>query len=155
MSIWKSLYDIYDSERSRWQQQGTHKQALAFELHSNLTFLADAIYERLDQQQIIKGLERKVFDQSMKNGFSINSLNSKNLAAETIGEFDEFKKYLGKDTEYLVKNVYLKIGSLTKLAQANKEMDCSLRLKSLFRFLMLVVAHIQGEKLTLKISNNK
>lgn len=67
---------------------------------------------------------------------------------KTIDGFDEFKKYVGKDTDYLVKNAYSKIGSLSKLVNSSRDKDHTLKIKSLFRFLMLLVAHIEGRSLT-------
>lgn len=147
MSIWKELYDIFDSERARWQSKTASQQTLMFEIQANLAFLADALQNELDQVSMAKGLERSCFDKSIKSGFPINSISKKKLAAKTTGEIDEFKKYIGKDTEYLVKNAYLKIGSLTKLVKAGGVKDYSLKFKSLFRFLMLLVAHIDGQNL--------
>ena len=154
MSIWKDLYDIFENERSRWQKKGANKQALTFEIQCNLGFLADALHSQLSQTEIIKRLEHSVFDQSISNGFSINSIRKKQVTDKTVGDFDEFKKYVNKDTEYLVKNSYSKIRSLSKLINANSNKDYSLRIKSLFRFLMLLVAHLEDRPLTKKPTNN-
>lgn len=125
------------------------RQSLIFEIESNLFFLADAIKNKLNPIQMTNGLERSVFDKSMDSGFSLNSISKhKKVTIKTIGGFDEFKKYVGKDTEYLVKNAYLKIGSLIKLVNSTDDKNSDLKFKSLFRFLMLLVAHIQGRRLT-------
>ena len=150
MSIWKELYDTFDKERAKWQADSASKQSLVFELKGNLTFLADALQSNLSSQEVLKGLERATFDLCMAKGFNINSISGKKIAKKTIGEFDEFKKYLGKDTEYLVNNAYLKIGSLTKLVTAAPNKDHSLKFKSLFRFLVLLVAHLDGRTLRRK-----
>jgi hypothetical protein len=149
MSIWKELYDIFDKERSRWQSKNANKQSLIYEIESNLAFLADAIQNNLNPVEIIKGLENLVFDKSIESGFSLNSISkNKKVTTSTIGGFDEFKKYVGKDTEYLVKNAYLKIGVLKKLTNFSDGKNIDLKLKSLFRFLMLFVAHVEGRHLT-------
>ncbi|WP_445397942.1 hypothetical protein [Zobellella sp. An-6] len=147
MSIWKELYDIFDKERARWQSKNANRQALIFEIQSNLTFLADALQNELSDIDIAKGLERKAFDKSIESGFSINSISKEKVTARTIGDFDEFKKYIGKDTEYLVKNAYSKTGSLLKITSTPNSKNHSLKFKSLFRFLMLLVTHIEGRRL--------
>jgi len=101
MSIWKELYDIFDKERSRWQKSGADKQVLAFEIQSNLTFLADALQDEMHQTKIINGLDRKAFDKAIKDGFNFNSIAKAKVTTKTIGGFTEFKKYVGKDTAYL------------------------------------------------------
>lgn len=149
MSIWKELYDIFDKERARWNSKNASKQSLIFEIKSNLAFLADALQNKLNPIQITNGLERSVFDRSMENGFSFNSISkNKKVTINTIGDIDEFKKYVGKDTEYLVKNAYLKISSLIKLVNSSGDNNTDLKFKSLFRFLMLLVAHLEGRRLT-------
>jgi len=152
MSIWKELYDIFDKERARWQKNSVNKQTLVFEIQSNAIFLADALHNELSQTDMVKGLERAAFEQSMKDGFSINSISKKKVTAKTIGEFDEFKKYVGKDTEYLVKNAYSKMFSLAKLVNSGDGKNYSLKLKSLFRILILLITHIEGRHLTRRSS---
>ncbi|MCL6417520.1 hypothetical protein MIB92_17800 [Aestuariirhabdus sp. Z084] len=147
MSLWKELYAIFDNERSRWQSSSATRQELVFELQGNLRFLADALHNDLDQAAIAQGLDSAVFERSLASNFSFNSICKRSLKASTSGDFDEFKKYLGKDTEYLIKNVYSKILLLKKLSTINAPSDLSRRYKSLFRVLMLVVAHIENQPL--------
>jgi len=148
MSIWKELYDIFDKERSRWEKSGADKQALSFEIQSNLTFLADALQNKLTQKNITQGLERSIFDNAIKDGFNFNSLNKAKVTTKTIDGFDEFKKYIGKDTAYLIKNAYVKLSSLTKLVSEDANKDYSLKIKSLFRFFVLLAVHIEGHTLS-------
>lgn len=152
MSIWKELYDIIDKERSRLQKSSADKQALAFEIQSNLTFLADALQDEIHQTKIINGLDRKVFDKAIKDGFNFNTIAKAKVTNKTIGGFTEFKKYVGKDTAYLVKNAYSKMSSLTKLVSEPTDKDYSLKIKSLFRFFVLLATHIEGQHLTRRSS---
>ena len=62
MSIWKDLYSIFNQERSRWQKQAADSQALQVELKTNLTFLADALANNLEQTKTIAGLGSKYFE---------------------------------------------------------------------------------------------
>lgn len=155
MSIWKELYDAFDKERSRWEKTSSDKQSLAFEIQRNLTFIADALHDKIDQKTIIKGLEHDVFDKAIKDGFNFNSIKKGKLTKNTIGGFSEFKKYAGKDTAYLVKNSYSKMSSLSKLVSVNNDKDYSLKIKSLFRFFVLLVTHIEGRHLTSSSSGRK
>lgn len=148
MSIWKELYDIFDKERSRLQNVKTDKQALAFEIQSNLDFLADALQNKIDQNKIIKGLEHKIFDKAIADGFDFNSIRNSKVTKKTVGGFSEFKRYIGKDTAYLVKNVYSKMSSLNKLISEQDDKDYSLKIKSLFRLFVFLLIHIEGQYLT-------
>ena len=94
MSIWKELYDAFDKERSRWEKTSSDKQSLAFEIHRNLTFIADALHDKIDQKKIIKGLEHGVFDKAIKDGFNFNLIKKGKVTKKTIGGFSEFKKYV-------------------------------------------------------------
>lgn len=145
MSIWKELYDIVEKEFSRWQARQHKQQALVFEVQSNLLFLAEALAAKLPTKQIVTGLERKAFDKALEQGLE---LDKRQVSQQTIGEFDEFKKYLGKDSEYLLKNAYAKMNALTKLVQADDSKDYDLKLKSLFRFMVLLAAHLEHKSLS-------
>ncbi len=150
MSIWKDLYSIFNQERSRWQKQAADSQALQVELKTNLTFLADALANNLEQTKTIAGLGSKYFEIFIKDNSNFNSLQKRALQKRTIAEFSEFEKYLGKDTQYLVRNLYSKIFAIRKLHKQDPKQDCSLRLKALFRFMMLTLAHIDGKNLKAK-----
>lgn len=147
MSIWKDLYELFASERHRWQSQDALKNTLLFEIQSNIEFLGDALENGTDQNSIIQNLEMSAFEKILKSGTSINSICKKTIRPETIGEFNEFKKYLGKDTQYLVKNAYSKIQTLKKLSAVNNSDDYGRKLKALLRFLILLFTHIEQRKL--------
>lgn len=150
MSIWKELYDIFDKERSRWQQSSAGKQAISFELKANLGFLADALSSGLPQQAIIQGLECSLFEAKIKEGLSLSSLNRRTVTLKFIGKFAEFAKYVGKENCELVENAYSKIKSLQKLALAQPDGNYDLKIKSLFRFLVFLVAHLENRPLDQK-----
>ncbi|MCH1920781.1 hypothetical protein L9G15_15255 [Shewanella sp. A3A] len=145
MSIWKELYDIVEKEFGRWQNRQHKQQALLFEVQSNLLFLAEAIKAQLPASKIVAGLERKAFDKALEQGLE---LERRTVTRATIGEFVEFHKYLGKDSHYMVKNAYAKMNALSKLVQADSEQDYDLKLKSLFRFMVLLAAHLEQKPLS-------
>lgn len=154
MSIWKELYDIYDKERTIKHKSYANKQALIFEIRSNLTFLVDALKNDLSEVEIVNGLEHVVFDDCMKEGVNLNTMRKNKVTFEIIGGIDEFTKYIGKDTEYLVKNAYLKMSSLSKLVKVKSGHKYHLRIKSLFKFLMLLLAHLEGRKLAIRLKKS-
>ena len=148
MSIWKELYDIFDKERSRWQQSSASNQAIAFELKANLGFLADALSSGLSQSAIASGLECSIFEAKLKEGAALTALNRRKVTLKFIGEFAEFAKYVGKENDALVENAYSKIKSLQKLVAAEPNKSHDLRIKSLFRFLVFLVAHLEEQPLS-------
>ncbi len=143
MSIWKELYDIFDKERSRFDKKSADKQSVTFEIQKNATFLADAMESSLENIKIIYGLEHSVFDQAITTGFDFNSIVNSKLRRKEVEGFSEFYKYINKDTAYLIKNLYLKISLSKKIAAENPKRDVSLKIKSLFRFYVLVISHIE------------
>ncbi|WP_417762244.1 hypothetical protein [Shewanella sp.] len=147
MSIWKELYDIVEKEFGRWQNRQHKQQALLFEIQSNLLFLAEALQANVPADKIVAGLEHQAFDKALEQGLE---LDRRQVSVRTIGEFDEFKKYLGKDSVYMVKNAYAKMNALRKLVQADDQQDYDLKLKSLFRFMVLLLAHLEQKPLISK-----
>lgn len=147
MTIWKELYDIFDRERERWQKKSAGRRALDYEIRSNLAFLGAALKSRLSSAEIVAGLERAVFERSLAEGVDFNSLRKGRVTEDFIDGFDEFKKYVGKDTEDLVTNAYARMNFLAKVVKGRPDDDHSLKIKSLFRFLVMLVMHLEGRKL--------
>ena len=147
MSIWKELYDIFDRERERWRKRSAGKRALDYELRSNVVFLGEPLKSKLPPEKIVKGLECAVFEHGLQDGADFNSLRKGRVTEDFVDGFDEFKKYVGKDTDYLVKNAYARMNSLAKVVGGSPEEDHSLKIKSLFRFLVMLVMHIEGRNL--------
>ncbi|SET74025.1 hypothetical protein [Thalassotalea agarivorans] len=116
MTIWKELYEIFVKERQRWHDLSGDKQTLAFEIKANLTFLADGFANKSTAKQLIVGLEDKAFKQMLSKNGDFNRLQTKKLNIATIGRYAEFKKYVGKDTQYLINNAYARLISLKKLS---------------------------------------
>ena len=148
MTIWKELYDIFDKERSQWQQSSRSQQAIAFELKANLSFLADAISSGLSQSAIADGLECSVFEAKLKEGISLTAFNRRKVTQQFIGEFTGFATYIGKENDYLVENAYSRIKSLKKLVAAQPDKNHNLRIKFLFNFLVFLVAHLEERPLS-------
>lgn len=111
MSIWKELYDVFSKERARFEKKSANKQSVTFEIQKNATFLADALQNNVAYKTIISGLEHSAFDDAIKSGFNFNAIANSRLKRKNIQGFDEFNKYIDKDTAYLVKNTYSKISS--------------------------------------------
>ncbi|HBF47149.1 MAG TPA: hypothetical protein DDW91_12035 [Shewanella frigidimarina] len=68
------------------------------------------------------------------------------LAPQTIDGYKEFDKYLGEPSGVLIKKLYIKITVLKKLIHVGK-LDQDLKLKALFRLLMLVHFHLADKPL--------
>lgn len=154
MSIWKELYEIFDKERAHWKKSSAGKQAVVFELNANLTFLADSIEAKSTTQQIAMGLENAAFDAALRDGIDFNSICKRKLSKQVVGDFVEFNRYLNKDADYLIKNAYQKIKSIKKIASQGSQKDLSLKIKSLFKFHVLLLAYIEGRHLTRRIKGH-
>lgn len=147
MTIWKELYDIFDRERDRWQKKSAGRRALDYEIRSNLVFLGAALKSKLPSAHIVAGLERSVFERSLAEGVDFNVLCKGRVTEDFVGGFDEFKKYVGKDTDYLVKNAYARMNTFAKVVEGRPDEDHALKIKSLFRFLVMLAMHIEGRSL--------
>tara|TARA_R110002124_G_scaffold13759_1_gene62634 strand:+ start:1882 stop:2148 length:267 start_codon:yes stop_codon:yes gene_type:complete len=68
------------------------------------------------------------------------------LVPRTIDGYKEFDKYLGEPSGVLIKKRYIKITVLKKLIHMGK-LEQDLKLKALFRLLMLVHFHLADKPL--------
>ncbi len=147
MSIIQDLYTIYDREQAKYRARRSSQNRLQVELQHNLAFLREGLRERLAARKIIEGLESQQYAEAGKQGLDLNSLQKKRLAPATYGTIREFARYHGWTTERLVETVYERIVTLKKLAAGGASVDLDTRLRNLFKLLMLLLAHIQGQRL--------
>ena len=147
MSIWKELYEIYISERSRWQANSQGKRALQFELSHNMTLLAEGLQQHTAQAALIAGLEVTAFQQAMQTGLNLAAMGRGKVAAKNVGDYREFKRYLGKQADELIINLYARIRTLQKLSTAEPQRDYALKLRSLLRFMVFITLYLQDKPL--------
>ena len=143
MSIYKELYDVFDKERNLKKASDAHLRQLQFEIESNIHYMASAFKQRLPSDVIVAGLENCVFKQLMQQSYTINA---KPLKSSTINGYKEFEKYLHWHADKLIERAYLRLHLLKKLIAAGQH-DQQLKLKSLFRFFMLVHYHLADKAL--------
>lgn len=158
MSLWKELYDIIDKERGRWLQTSAEKNALYFEIKANLAFMMDALETGLDEQMIVAGFETKAFEKALVTGIELPAKTGKTVPNSFIGKYKEFKPYIGQDSRFLIERLYLKISALQRVVRSSQAAQTTrraknalpvstLKLKSLFRFLVFVVAFLDNKPL--------
>ncbi|MFC6438762.1 hypothetical protein [Bowmanella sp. JS7-9] len=154
MAIWHELYDIFARERQHRLSANAEREALVFEINQNLATLADALSAHAPSG-VTSGLSlapllHAAFDQFRQSGRSLNTLQSKKLSRKIYANYAEFERYDGQDTRSLINNAYLRVHRLNSLLKQSTSNDLSRRAQSLFRFLMLLNAHIQQQPLKQK-----
>jgi len=147
MSIIQDLYTIYDREQAKYHARRSSQNRLQVELQQNLAFLREGLREQLPHRRIIDGLELQQYVAAGGQGLDLNRLQKKKLAAQTYGDIREFDRYRGWTTARLIETVYERLATLKKLAGNERHIDQLARLRNLFKLLMLLVAHIQGQRL--------
>ncbi len=150
MTIIQDLYAIFDNLYAKNLQKQVLKDSIEMEMAQNLDFLRTALQEKIEAKKIISGLENKYFLESLKSGINFDSLQKSKLNSQTTGNIKEFKPYLNWSTEKLVKKVYERIAVLKKISTTEPTIDISRRLQNLFKLMLLTIAHINGDKITLK-----
>lgn len=143
MSIYKELYDVFDKERNLKKASDINLRQLQFEMESNIHYMASALKQQLPCDVIVAGLESSVFKQLMQQS---STIHSKPLKNSTINGYKEFEKYLHWNADKLIERAYLRLNLLQKLIAAGQN-DQQLKLKSLFRFFMLVHYHLADKAL--------
>lgn len=149
MSIIQDLYTIYDKEQAKYRARRSSQNQVLSELQGNLAFLREGLRERLPPVTIINGMEDTAYHVATKQALNLDSLRKRKLERSTYGGIREFERYRGWPTGRLINNAYERIATLKKLAAGPESIDLTARLRNLFKFLMVIVAHIQDRKLTL------
>jgi hypothetical protein len=150
MSIVQDLYKIFDNERSRYEAKKASRNAVLRELAENLAFLREGLYENLDDSKIVAGLENSQFIHANDKGFDFNSIQKKPLSRKTYGGTKEFERYRGWSTERLIRKAYERLSTLRRLNLNATGIDSRSRIQNLFKFFMVIIAHIDEEPLAIK-----
>ncbi|MBX9917612.1 MAG: hypothetical protein K2Y07_10315 [Nitrosomonas sp.] len=149
MTIIQDLYNVFDKERARYDANKAWKNAVLRELAENLAFMREGLRENLDDSKIINNLESKKFVLANDNGFNFNSIKGTTLSPKTYGDAKEFDKYKDWSTDKLIKNAYERISTLRKLKVNEPSINARSRLQNLFKFLMVILAHVDEKPLTI------
>jgi hypothetical protein len=150
MSIVQDLYNIFDNERSKRIARKSSKNLVVLELSQNLAFLREGLAENLDSSAIIAGLEDNRFNSANEKGTNFNTIQKKVLSKSTYGAVKEFEKYKGWSTEKLINKAYERLATLKKLNVNSRSIDVRSRLQYLFKYLMVLMAHIEEKHLSIK-----
>ena len=142
MTILKDAYTLYDNESSKFVQRRAFKNTVAIELSENLDFMKEALDEKITSVSIVNQLEDKEYRNAMATGFNLNSLMEDSLNPKTYNEIKEFEKYKGWDTERLIINAYKRMATIKKIIAADESVDITKKLQSLFKYVLIIVAHI-------------
>ncbi len=154
MSIIQDLYNIYDKERSKYLARKSSQNQLQIELQRNLAFIREGLREELPQKTIIDGLDDQQFRLATRRNVSLAGMQKKKLAKDTYAGIREFDRYEGWETARLIENAYERIAMLRKLAHGGESLDLKPRLRTLFKFLLVVLAHLKGIKLKVPKSDD-
>ena len=150
MTIVQDLYSIFDREYSKYIARRSSKSRVVLELSQNLALLREGLAENLPGQVIIAGLEDSQYKKANEQAVNLDAIRKKTLARSTYAGIREFEKYRGWTTGKLIDNAYLRIATLRKLHANSAAIDVHARLQYLFKYLMVLVAHIEGKTLAIR-----
>ena len=145
MTIIQELYNIFDREQGKYIARRSSKNLVVIELSQNLAMLREALADNLPGHVIISGLEDSRYRTAIEQGINLDAIRKQSLARRTCAGIREFEKYHGWSTGKLVHNAYERIGTLKKLNSGSANIHS--RLQYLFKYLMLVMAHIEDRVL--------
>jgi len=155
MSIIQELYNIFDIEYSKHISRKSSKNLLVIEISQNLSFMREGLAGDIDSSSIINGLENDQFIKAIEKATNFNSIQKNKLAKKTYGGAKEFDTYHNWTTEKLINNAYERINTLKKLNINKGKINIHSRLQYLFKYLMVLMAHIEGKHLTISSSGRK
>lgn len=155
MSIIQDLYSIFDKEYAKHITRKSSKNLLVIEISQNLSFMREGLAGNLNASSIIDGLDNDQFKKANDKATNFNSIQKKKLAKKTYDGAKEFDKYHNWTTERLINKAYERINTLKKLNVDKDKINIHSRLQYLFKYLMVLMAHIEGKHLTISSSGGK
>ena len=145
MTIVQELYSIFDREQEKFLARRSSKGHVVLELSQNLALLREGLADNLPGHVIISSFEDDRYRKAIERGINLDTIRKQALARRTFDGIREFEKYRGWSTAKLIHNAYERIGTLRKL-HANSA-NVGVRLQYFFKYLMLVMAHIEDRVL--------
>ncbi|MDQ6959282.1 MAG: hypothetical protein Q9M24_09260 [Mariprofundaceae bacterium] len=155
MSIIQDLYNIFDKEYAKHISRKSSKNLVVIEISQNLSFIREGLVSDIKASNIIKDLDTAQYKKATAEGVNLNSIQKKRLIKKTYGGAKEFEKYHNWTTEKLINKAYERIDTLKKLNINKENMNINSKLQYLFKFLMVLMAHIEEKHLTISSSGRK
>jgi len=155
MSIIQDLYNIFDKEYAKYISRKSSKNLIVIEISQNLSFMREGLAGVLEASSIINGLDTDQYKKATAAGINFNSIQKKKLTKKTYSGAKEFYKYHNWTTEKLINRAYERIDTLKKLNVDKGKINISSRLQYLFKYLMVLMAHIEEKHLTISSSGRK
>lgn len=155
MTLLQDAYQLYDGENTRLARRRAFQNTVVIELNENLAFLREALREGVTGPATVAQLDDAEYRKAISEGFDLNTIQADVLQVTTYAGAREFDVYKNWDTDRLIQNVYARITTLKKLGAADPRIDLTRRLQSLFKYVMVVVAHIAGIRLVRKTAQRR
>ena len=155
MSIIQDLYNIYDREHAKYRADRSSQASPADRdaAQSGLPSGGPARRPLARGGCCRPGI--RSFTLPPGQGTSLGALQKRSLARATYSGIREFDRYKGWDTTRLIDNVYERIATLKKIEQGAQNIDLRPRLMTLFKFLMVVLGHLEGRPLVVPARTGK
>ena len=122
-------------------------RALIEELKGNLTLCWLVVERGTDPAKVIPELAISDYDRILKAGFNFNALQKKKIRRSRQLEASDLAFLIGKETDYLLINIYDKIKELRliyKVDRKNPRIRWRMRIINLHRRMLLLVKHLQS-----------
>jgi hypothetical protein len=126
--------------------RGTQR-SLLLELESNIRLAQIGKKGMVSAEKLVQRLETRAIHKAMESGFNFRSLKSGKVKKSVAGESLQLQRYVGFSTEKLFTNIYLKIRELQNIVALDPGSDhfrVNVRLKNVFRLMLLLVRHIKS-----------
>lgn len=123
------------------------KRALLLELEGNLRLARLGKKGNVSADKLIRRLETDALRKAMESGFNFSSLKSGKVRRQIVGDATQMQRYVGWSTEKLFSNIYLKIRELQNIVELAPDSDhfrVNVRLRNIFRLMVLLVRHIKS-----------
>ena len=131
------------------QGRAGDEQALLEEIKENLGLCWMVKELDTDPMMIIPELATLEYDRLIKKGFDFNSLKQRRIRSSKKLEESELAFLIGRDTKFLIKNIYARIKDLKRIYRidrANPRIQWERRITNLHVKMMLLMRHLRTRR---------
>ena len=123
------------------------QRVLLEEIKHNLGLCWMVVESGTDPMKVVPEMSTKEYDRILRTGFEFNSLKRGRIRSNPKYKGTELSSFVGKQTSYLIENIYDKIKDLKrryKIDRDNPKIRWSTSIISLQKRMLLLMQHLRG-----------
>ena len=142
-----NITSVIDSLDSMLKGSRGTRRSVLLELEGNIRLALIGQQGGIPAEKLVRRLETRAMQLAMESDLKFSSLKSGKVKKSVAGDSAQMQRYSGWSTEKLFTNLYLRIRELQNIVELggdDSHFRVAIRLKNIFRIMLLIARHIRS-----------